>query len=645
MAKVHTSLSNSNYTVVRLGVGLADSISSTALSFVPEPVVSKVTAIGSPLLDAADSQLEMAYNRVKPMAATVGKRVTAVTGVFSKRVSEGVDAAQQYIMPQEWFAQVDSVVGARAAKDVRVERADILPLVQSFYNTAAYTFLALARRGVKDQGEFLSAVQAELDRVWTEKLHQPTVEFFQHARRVYDEAGLRARDVTTTSLLDAVKPMMGAGWEKELLASMDSSDVSGSQLVYLRALGLFTLLQSKLKEKKLQASELEAEFMEGMKAKLGSMYNEPLEKNLKQLIAAWTEKAEMQGKSLGTNVYERYQYLLLSAQHIFDRVLPPTITPEEEVAEEEEKKEEKEREKEKEKAPAAAEEPITLMNLASHVKDRVGERGVVGNVTTASSNSVKESVQLAGKVVHKGVDMASNVASQVVHTASSVVRPVVDPVISRVSPVVQPVVKASVDRALPVYVELNKQVQTQLQTTLQLAKAKMEQLQQFVNSISTQTRQGLLTAAETTKTSITNGATSAASSLQFSLPAPIASRLTDLQLRLKSALAYASQLRQDGQLQQQIAQLSYSYAEVAQVLVTEQLHALRESLPNAERLGQLMEDTSNSVRQLIQYTRKAVALESGLDEEEVTEAAAPARGAAKPADEVKTNAAAPREVI
>ena len=63
-------------------------------------------------------------------------------------------------------------------------------------------------------------------------------------------------------------------------------------------------------------------------------------------------------------------------------------------------------EKEGEEVEESTEEPLTLRGMASHVKDRVGERGVVGNVTTASSNSVKESVQLANKAIHKGVDMA-----------------------------------------------------------------------------------------------------------------------------------------------------------------------------------------------------------------------------------------------
>ena len=617
MTKVHDSLANSNYTVVRLGVGLADSLSSTALSFVPTPVVSKVTAIGNPLLDAADTQLSSAYNRVKPTVEVVGKKVGEVTGRFNRGLSEGVDAAQQYIMPQEWFTQVDALIASQSInqKDIPpVERSDIAPLVQSFYNTAAYTFLYLARRGPFDEGRFTSAVQMELERVWTDQLQKPSAEFYHYALRVYEEAGLKARDITTTSLLQAVKPKMGGQWEKELLTSMDPSHITSSQLVYIRALGLFTSLQSKLKEKKLQATELEGQFMEGMKGKLGALYNEPLEKNLKELIAAWTEKAEKRGKTLGTNVYERYQYLLISAQHIFDRVLPPAITVADDEKEVEEKKEQRGEEKEE-----STDEPLTLRGVASHVKDRVGERGVVGNVTTASSNSVKESVQLANKVVHKGVDMASNVASSVVQTASSVVRPVVDPVMARVTPIVQPVVQAGVDRALPVYQKLNEQVSTQLQASVQLAKTKMEQLQTFVNSISTQTRQGLLTVAESTKTSLTNSATTAATTLHSSLPAPLAKSLTDLQGRLMSAVEYAGQLRQDGPLLHQITQLTLAFAEVARAVTTEQVHALTENL-NAEKLNQLMEDTRHSVTQLVNYTRKAIALEKGLDEEDVASA-------------------------
>ena len=524
-----------------------------------------------------------------------------------------MDAAQQYIMPAEWFTQVDANIDSRTKKDVHIDKADIVPLVQSFYNTAAYTFLSLARRGKVDQAQFIAAVKQELERVWTEKLQKPAEEFFKAAQKVYDDAGLKARDITTTSLLDAVKPRMGTQWESGLLASMDSSDVSSSQLVYLRAIGVFTLLQSKLKEKKLQAAEMEAAFLDGMKAKLGAMYNEPLEKNLRQLIAAWTEKAENRRKSLGANVYERYQFLLLSAQQIFDRVLPPTDVDDVQGEEKEEK------EGEEKEQPPASEEPKTLMDLASHVKDRVGERGVVSNVTTASSNSVKESVQLAGKVVHKGVDMATNVASSVVQTASNVVRPVVDPVISRVSPIVQPVVQAGADRVRPVYAELNKQLNAQLQASLQLAKAKMEQLQAYINSLTTQTRQQLVSAAETTKATLTSGATSAASTLQSSLPAPIAKQLAELQQRLVSAVSYASQLRADGQLQQQITQLSLQYAEVSRVVISEQWVALTEKV-NVDKLTQLMDDTRQSVTQLVNYTRKAIALETGLDDDEVGQA-------------------------
>jgi hypothetical protein len=590
--------------------------------------------LGNPLLDAADNQLGHAYDRLRPMGEAVANRVASVTSVFNRQVKEGMDSAQQFIMPASWFSEVDEVITAEGKKQVPVDKNDIVPLVQSFYNTAAYTFLSLARRGAVDKEKFVTSVKSELERVWTEKLRKPTEKFFDLAEKIYTDAGAKARDVTTTSLLESVKPQMGQGWEQDLLTSFPS-DASSSQLVYLRALSVFTMLQSQLKAKTLQAADVEKKFIDGMKEKLGGMYTEGLEKNLKELIGAWTEKAQNKRQSLAENAWGRYQWTLLSAQQIFDRVLPPVIYDEEE----------KEEEKKEEAAPEAKED-VTLLGLASHVKERVGERGVVSNVTTASSNSVKESVQLAGKVVNKGVEVASNVASSAVQTAQSVVRPVVDPIMARVTPIVGPVVQPVVDRAVTVSQELNKQLAAQLASSIQLAKNKIEQLQQFVNSVSSQTRAGLITAAENTKTSLTNTATSAASTIQSSLPAPIAARVKDLQERLSSAVQYAEQLRQDGQLQQQITQLSLTYAEVARAIVSEQLHALQENL-NAERLASLMEEAKQSVVQVIQHARKQLALEKGLDDEEVTEETTARAGGTtvnvqvKVKEEEKTN---PRQV-
>ena len=284
-----------------------------------------------------------------------------------------------------------------------------------------------------------------------------------------------------------------------------------------------------------------------------------MEVKLTELISTWTETVANQKKTIGHNIYDRYQYLLLSAQQVFDKVLPPVLSSEED--DEKEEKEESKAEDEKDDAPNS------LADLASHVKERIGERGVVSNVTTASSNSVKESVNVASHVAKEGVALAGNVAQRAVQTASNVVRPVVDPVVARVQPIVQPIVQPYMDKAKPVVDGVKKeltarqqQIADAIQQSLQATKAHVESVQQYITTLGKQTGENLLAAANDTKTSLTASATSAASSIHSSLPPSIRNRVEDLQQRLLSAVQYASQLRQDGQLQQQIKELSLSYA-------------------------------------------------------------------------------------
>jgi len=68
-------------------------------------------------------------------------------------------------------------------------------------------------------------------------------------------------------------------------------------------------------------------------------------------------------------------------------------------------------------------------------------------------------------------------------------------------------------------------------------------------------------------------------------------------------------------VQQQIKELSLSYAEVARTVVSDSLQAIGDNL-NAEKLGQMLEEARQSVTQLIRHTRKQLALEQGRDEVE-----------------------------
>ena len=605
--KVHESLANSNYSVVRLGTAIADTLSSTALSFVPTPVKTTAVSLSNPLIDAADTQLEHAFNRLQPVRAEVSKQVASLSSAFNRHTDE----AQRYFMPAEWFAQVDEVMasGKSAQQLVRLRQSDLQPVLQTFYVAAAYQFLSLVRRGQSGLQPFLDSLRQEMEKVWTDTLEGPATTFFDAAMRVYREAGSRARDLTSKTLIDKVKPLLGEQYETEVMHAYQAGNVTNSQLVYISSLQLFKQLQDRLKQKKLQADALQAEFLAAMKDKLGSAYNSGLEAKLTELISTWTEAVRERKKTIGDNIFDKYQYLLLSAQQVFDKVLPPVMSSEED----EEKKEESKEDEEKDDAPN------TLADLASHVKDRIGERGVVSNVTTASSNSVKESVNVASQVAKEGVALAGNVAQRAVQTASNVVRPVVDPVVARVQPIVQPIVQPYMDKAMPVVDGVKKeltarqqQIADAIQQSLQATKAHVESVQQYITALTKQTGEKVLAAANDTKTSLTASASSAASSLHSSLPPAIRSRVEDLQQRLASAVQYASQLRQDGQLQQQVKELSISYAGI----VSEQLHAIGGNL-NADKLGQLVEDARTSVSQLILYTKKQLALEQGRDESEV----------------------------
>ena len=608
--KVHDSLANSNYSVVRLGTAIADSLSSTALSFVPTPLKTTAASISNPLLDAADTQLEHAFNRLQPVRAEVSKQVASISVAFNRQADE----AQRYFMPAEWFAQVDEVMASgKQAKQLQLKQNDLQPILQAFYVAAAYQFLSLIRRGQNGLQPFLDSLKSEMEKAWTDGLEGPATAFFDAAMRVYHQAGDKARDLTSKTLLDKVKPLLGEAYETEVMHAYTAGAVSNSQLVYISSLQLYKQLQDRLKQKKLQADAMQTEFLAAMKDKLGSAYNSGVEAKLTELISTWTEAVASKKKTIGGNLYDRYQFLLLSAQQVFDKVLPPVLHSEDE----EEKKEETKEEDTKDDAPN------TLADLASHVKERIGERGVVSNVTTASSNSVKEGVNVASHVAKEGVALAGNVAQRAVQTASNVVRPVVDPVVARVQPIVQPIVQPYVDKAKPVVDGVKKeltarqqQIAEAVQQSLQATKATVESVQQYITTLTKQTGGNLLAAANDTKTSLTASATSAASSITSSLPPSIRSRVEDLQQRLTAAVQYASQLRADGQLQQQIKELSLSYAEVVRTALSDHLHAIGENL-NAEKLGALVEEARVSVAQLINNTKKQLALEQGRDEEEV----------------------------
>ena len=623
--KVHDSLANSNYSVVRLGTAIADTLSSTALSFVPTPVKTTAVSLSNPLIDAADTQLEHAYNRLQPVRAEVSKQVASLTSAFNRHTDE----AQRYFMPAEWFTQVDEVMATGKSKQlVQLKQSDLQPVLQTFYVSAAYQFLSLVRRGQSGLQPFLDSLAVEMEKAWTDTLEGPATTFFDAAMRVYREAGDAARDLTSKTLIDKVKPMLGEQYDTEVMHAYQAGNITNSQLVYISSLQLFKQLQDKLKQKKLQADAVQAEFLIAMKDKLGSAYNSGVEAKLTELIATWTEAVDSRKKTIGASVYDRYQYLLLSVQQVFDKVLPPVLSTEEEEEKEEKKNEEGEED----------DAPNTLADLASHVKERVGERSLAGNVTTASSNSVKESVNVASNVAREGVALAGNVAQRAVQTASNVVRPVVDPVVARVQPIVQPIVQPYVDKAKPVVDGVKKELtarQQQLadaiQQSLQATKAHVDSVQQYITTVTKQTGENLMAAANDTRTTLTASATSAASSIHSSLPPAIRTRVEDLQQRLLSAVQYAEQLRQDGQLQQQVKELSLSYAEVARTVVNDRLQALGGNL-NAEKLGQLLEDARASVSQLILNTKKQLALEQGREEDEVEDDSS----ADKLADEHKT---------
>ena len=601
--KVHDSLANSSYSVVRLGTAIADSLSSTALSFVPAPVKTTAVSLSSPLIDAADTQLEHAFNRLQPVRAEVSKQVASLSSAFNRHTDE----AQRYFMPAEWFAQVDEAMAAQGSAPLKLRQSDLQPILQTFYVSAAYQFLSLVRRGQTGLQPFLDSLAVEMEKVWTATLEGPAATFYDSAMRVYKQAGDKARDLTSKTLIDKVRPLLGDAYDVEVMHAYEAGSVTNSQLVYISSLQLFKQLQDRLKQKRLQADALQAEFLRSMKEKLGGAYNGGVEVALTELISTWTEEVGNRKKTLGANVYDRYQWLLLSVQQVFDKVLPPVLSGEDE--------EEKAESREEEDKDAA---PNTLADLASHVKERVGERGVVGNVTTASSNSVKESVHVASQVATQGVALAGNVAGRAVQTASSVVRPVIDPVVARVQPIVQPIVQPYVERAKPVVDGVKKELtarQAQLteaiQQSLQATKDRVDGVQQYLAAVGKQTGGSLMAAASDTRTQLTASATSAAVSLQASLPEAIRTRVEEVQQRLLSAVQYASQLRADGQVQVQLKELSLSYA----AMVGDRLQALGGNL-NADKLAALLEEAKASVSQLIANTRKQVALEQGRDEED-----------------------------
>ena len=241
--KVHDSLANSNYSVVRLGTAIADSLSSTALSFVPAPVKTTAASISNPLIDAADTQLEHAFNRLQPVRNEVSKQVASLTGAFNRHTNE----AQRYFMPAEWFDQVDEMMKSGKAQSVHLKQSDLQPVLQTFYVSAAYQFLSLIRRGQTGLQPFLDSLAQEMEKAWTVTLESPATTFYDAAMRVYKEAGPRARDLTSKTLIDKMKPLLGEQYEVEVMHAYEAGNMPNSQLVYISSLQLYKQLQEKLR--------------------------------------------------------------------------------------------------------------------------------------------------------------------------------------------------------------------------------------------------------------------------------------------------------------------------------------------------------------------------------------------------------------
>lgn len=593
VAKVHSSLKDSSFGIVRSAVSMAETIGDKAMGYVPDTVVQSVNQYGSPLIDQIDHQMSNAFTRLNAF----------------KSSANGGDPAQAYLMPAEWFTAVDQALrNSSVNQTMKLSSSDLGVLLQTFCMAASYQFLTLQRSGSSSSDAFIAALKPELDRVWNDQLIEPARAFYEEAVKSYNgsvEDG-SAKDFTTRSFIEQLRPSLSSAWENQVRTSFQAIN-EGSQIVFVSALHEFSQLRSKSKSSNTPISELRADFVEAMKRKIGGVWNADIEKQINELFDVWTDRAARRDSSPAARILDRYQYVLLTAQQVFDRVLPPVSTeakPDDEV---------------KQPEVESTAENASITSLVGHVTGRIQERGVVSNVTTASTNSVREGVALAQTGVREGVALAQTGVREGVALAQGVAHKVIDPVKNVAHKVIDPVVQGAhqaaspyVDAAKPVVNAVQQQlqhkqaaIQAQLNEALAATRARIDALQAYLMSVT-----------QATKDSVVNTTTAAASTLQASLPESVTTRLNDVQTRLSSAAKYAQELKAEGSAAavQEIAQISAAYAELARSTLTQQISSLSSQL-NTEKLSALAEEARVSVAQMLHYTKRQLDLERGVVDE------------------------------
>jgi len=528
-SKVHSSLSNSNYSVVRGVVGLADALPQ----FVPTIVTNKVQQIGSPMLDAADEQLSFAYTRIQSAwtpSSTTSNSTINEADLF------------QFSLPDAWFEQVDQLMSGTITK---MEEKDFRTFLSSFKMTASFQFLALARSVEVSELEqeatvddFVSSLKEELDRLWAETLVFPAKKFFFSAVAVYRAALQQeyAQSLTTRSLLERIELGQSySPWERSVLKALKQSINQGSQLLYAASLLEFASQQDKSKNGECNLVDQES-FIDGVRARVGAAWNDRLRDPVSDAYSSFSTW-HLKKRGLSLTLFDRYQSLLLQSQEIFDRVLPPL------------EKEEKEQPRDEDEHKS-----LGIRDLASHVSERISERGAIKTISVASTNTVKEGVTL----IKTGAHLASEQAHSVF----------LDPLLAQ-----------------------QAKVKAQLLTTLAATRERVEKLQAFLLSLGKKSAQSLQT-----------NATSAAVTLHSQLPLAIQAGLTDVSSRLQHVLKYSQNLHPDqtaSMLKQQLSDLSHSYGEVLKTaFFNNEAYAIGIGQELKTRIATLIEDAGQQIAKL-----------------------------------------------
>ena len=222
--------------------------------WISRPLLSKVTAIGNPVVEKLDNGLSVAYNGLdSTLYDSEGKVVS---------IHQAKDNVQKLLVESSWFKRVDNVLRERC-----------LPRVasfSSFVSAAEGTFRESSPRSFE---EFKEALKTRLSG-WDEAFLAPSKVFYANAVEKLSKATASASgQVDRVAVLSSVKDGLRNTWDHYV--------VDTSLALYNVSVAYYAAS----KENAAFAGQTTKEFIDAIKERLGARWSESLAAPLAELYA------------------------------------------------------------------------------------------------------------------------------------------------------------------------------------------------------------------------------------------------------------------------------------------------------------------------------------------------------------------------